>query len=124
LSREKFTFFCVDIRCTIVYIDLMNDLVEMAMKKAQQSGCKFKISAIALDKRGDVIATAVNRPRFNREGGGVHAEMVALQKGGRKVHSMIICRVGNSGDLLPIEPCDQCKRVLDKKRVKVYSISN
>ena len=95
----------------------------MARKKAGQSYSKYKISAIALDKGGNVLATAVNRPRFSRKGGGVHAEMIAIRKGGPKTHSIMICRVGNSGNLLDISPCENCQKILDKLGIKVYSVS-
>jgi hypothetical protein len=98
------------------------DLIDIAIKKASQSPCKSKISAIGLNKHGKVVSTACNHPRFSRYGGGVHAEIKALARGGIKVHSMIICRVGRLGDIRPIECCPACKKVLDKKGIKVYSI--
>ena len=103
-------------------IEMTDDLIHMARKKAKQSFSKYKISAIALDKSGNVLATAVNRPRFSRKGGGVHAEILALKKGGPKTHSIMICRIGNSGDLLNIEPCENCQKILDKKGIRIYSI--
>lgn len=103
----------------------MNDaLISVAKKKATQSFSKYRISAIALDKMGNILATAVNRPRFSKKGGGVHAEIIALRKGGPKTHSIIICRIGNAGDVLAIEPCENCKRILDKLKIKVYSVDH
>lgn len=95
-----------------------------AQKKACQSQCRYKISAIGLDKSGNVVATATNFPRFDREGGSVHAEMAVLRKGGSRVRTILICRVGNNGDLLEIEPCETCKSTLDRLGIKVYSLSN
>ena len=97
-------------------------LITIARKKAQQSSSRYKISAIALDKNGNVIATATNRPRFSRKGGGIHAEILALRKGGPKTHSIVLCRIGQSGALLDINPCEHCKRILDKFKIKVYSV--
>lgn len=102
----------------------MPKLIHKAKKKALQSRCRYKVSAIGLDRSGNIIATAVNHPRFNREGGSSHAEMVVLRKGGSRVHTIFICRVGNSGELLPIDPCPTCKRTLDRLGIKVYSLSN
>lgn len=101
----------------------MENITDIAIKKARRSYCKYKISAVALDKQGNVLATAVNRPRFSREGGGVHAEMVVLEKAGPSIHTIVICRVGNKGDLLPIHPCKNCQKVLDKKGIRVYSVT-
>jgi hypothetical protein len=95
----------------------------MARKKANQSFSKYKISAIALDKNGSVLATAVNRPRFSRKGGGDHAEMIALRKGGPRISSIMICRVGKSGNLLGIDPCKNCQKILDKLGIRVYSVN-
>ena len=103
---------------------MTDDLIVLARKKAGRSYSKYKISAIALDKGGNVLATAVNRPRFSRKGGGVHAEMIALRKGGPKTTSIMICRVGNAGDLLDIQPCKNCQKIIDKLGIKVYSINS
>lgn len=101
---------------------MTDDLIILARKKAIQSSSKYKISAIALDKSGNVLATAVNQPRFSRKGGGIHAEILALRKGGPKTSSIMICRIGNSGNLLGIEPCKNCKRILYKLGIRVYSV--
>lgn len=99
-------------------------LLSLAIKKSQQSYCKFRVSAIGLDKRGNVIATAVNRPRLDKLGGGTHAEIIVLQKGGPRVRSILICRTGNSGEIRPIACCASCKKVLDKKGIKVYTVDS
>jgi len=99
-------------------------IIETIKKKATQSYCRFKVAAIGFDERGEILATAVNRPRLDKFGGGSHAEMVVLQKAGRRVKSMIICRVGNSGELLPIHCCPSCKKVLEKMKIKVSTIQN
>jgi len=98
------------------------EVTDIAIKKASQSPCKSKVSAIGLNKKGKVVSTACNHPRFSKYGGGVHAEIKALARGGDKIHSMIICRVGKLGEIRPIECCSSCKKVLDKKGIKVYSI--
>jgi cytidine deaminase len=101
---------------------MTNQLIQLAKKKASQSLSKYRISAIALDDRGNVLGSAMNRPRFDHHGGGVHAEIAVLSKFGPKVKTIILCRIGNDGDILPIHPCKRCKKVLDKKGIKVYSI--
>ena len=98
------------------------DIIDIATKKASQSPCKAKVSAIGLNKHGKVISTACNHPRFSKYGGGVHAEIKALARGGDKIRSIIIYRVGKLGDILPIECCPACRKVLDKKGINVYSI--
>ena len=97
---------------------------ERALAKAKQSMSVYKISAIAVSRNGNVLASAVNRPRFEREGGGIHAEMMALRKAGNGVYAIILCRIGGSGDLLPIHPCKRCQKVLDKKGIRVWTLLN
>jgi len=100
----------------------MNHLVDMAIKKSQNSSSKFKISAVGLNHKGEILGQAFNRPRFDRYGGGVHAEMALLNRYGNRVKTIILCRTGNSGDILPIDPCVRCQKVLDKKGIKVVTV--
>jgi tRNA(Arg) A34 adenosine deaminase TadA len=95
---------------------------QLAIKKATQSYCRFRVSAIALDKNGKVLATAVNRPRLDKLGGGSHAEIEVLRKAGRRIKTIIICRIGNTGLLRAIHCCENCLRVLNKLGIRVYSI--
>ena len=101
----------------------MKHVIDIAKKKAEKSLSKYKISAVGLNKHGKVVATAINRPRFSRYGGGVHAEMAVLHKAGPKIKTIIICRVGANGAILPINPCSRCKRVLNKLGIKVYTVT-
>ena len=98
-------------------------IVERAKKKAKQSICKFRIAALGFNQSGVCVMARTNKPRFNRYGGGIHAEReilaVAQQKG---IVKIIICRIGRSGDILPIEPCDQCQAIADKLGVKIETI--
>ena len=96
-------------------------LIQTAIKKAKQSSCRFKVSAIGLDKNGKFLGAAYNRHRMSKKGGGIHAEIALLNKT-KDVKTIILCRVGRSGDLLPIHPCKTCQRVLDKMNIKVYTI--
>ena len=96
---------------------------QMAIKKAEQSISSYRISAIGISKNGNIIASAINRPRFDRHGGGIHAEMELLRKSGNKISTIILCRVGKGGEVKAIEPCERCQKVLDKKGIKVVTIS-
>lgn len=98
--------------------------IEIAYAKAKRSYCNFKISAIALDHNGKVLAYAINQPRFDWKGGGYHAEMLALRKGGPRTKTIILCRVGGNGKILPIQPCPACRKVLNRLKIKVCSVTN
>lgn len=98
------------------------ELVEMARKKARSITCHSKVVAIGFDRRGRLLGCSTNYPRFSKYGGGVHAEMHLLKKHGPKVNKIILCRFGNAGDLLPIDVCPACRKVLNNKGIKVFKI--
>jgi len=100
----------------------MNDaILRLAKNKALQSRCRYKVAAIGLNRKGDVVTTAVNKPRFSSHHGGQHAEMEVIRKK-KGVASIIICRVNKSGDLLPIDPCNKCAETCNKLSIKIYSL--
>jgi cytidine deaminase len=98
--------------------------ISLAINKALQSSCNYKVSAIGLNIKGDIIGTAVNQHRINRYGGGLHAEINLIKKYGKKIKTIIICRVNKGGDILPIHPCDTCKKILDRMNIDIITIKN
>lgn len=98
----------------------MEYLVNIAVKKAQQSKCRHRVSAIALDRAGKVLATAHNRHRLMTKGGGIHAEQMLF--GIHGVKTILICRVNKNGKLLPIDPCKKCKKIAKKLNIKIKSV--
>lgn len=98
-------------------------IVERARRKATQSICRTKVSALGFNANGDLVFTATNRPRFSREGGGIHAER-AVMAHSRKygITSILIARVNRSGDLLTIDPCDKCQSIADDLGIKLYTV--
>jgi cytidine deaminase len=94
----------------------------IAAKKATQSICRYKVSAIGFNKKGEIIHSSTNKPRFDRKGGGIHAEMEVMLKAGPALRTIVICRVNNAGDILPIEPCDMCQEKANELGIKIVSI--
>ena len=95
---------------------------ELAYRKAKQSISNYKISAIAISKNGNVLATGINRPRLGCIRG-VHAEEEVLRKAGaNNVSIIIICRLNNNGKILPINPCEKCQKILNKYKIEVKTI--
>jgi cytidine deaminase len=97
-------------------------IISLAIKKAKQSTCNYLVSAIGLNSHGDIIGTSVNKHHICRYGGGLHAETELIKKHGRKIRTIILCRVNNSGDILPIHPCDTCQKILDRMNINVVTI--
>lgn len=96
-------------------------------KKARTAPSQYRISCVALDKKGDVIGYTTNKFRKDNIqqlfGSGMHSEMLCMAKYfpmGAK--TLIIMRVGNAGDVLPIDPCEQCQKMADKLGVKILSV--
>lgn len=93
-----------------------------AIKKAKKSVCRFKISAIGLNIKSEVIYISHNKPRFVRKSGGVHAEEEVIKKAGPSLYIIYIIRVNKKGSLLPIDPCPKCKELAKKYGVKINQI--
>lgn len=108
-------------------------IVSLLKEKASRSDCTYKISAIAFDKKGDVLGHMTNKHAdwdviekengIGRAGTAKHAERLLMQRYQGVVKTIIICRVGHSGDLRPIDPCPACQKVAEKLGVKIISIS-
>lgn len=96
---------------------------EIAIKKAEQSYCKYRVSAVGLDKKGNVIGTACNRPRFCKYGGSIHAEENLIGRYKGNLHTIIICRISDNGSVKPIDPCERCQKLAKKYGIKIVSIS-
>jgi cytidine deaminase len=101
-----------------------HDIRRRAIKKAFQSDCRYKISALGFNNRGELIYTATNQKRFYYRGGGIHAEMRVMLKAGPALKTVVICRVNKRGDLLPIEPCPVCQKKAEELGVRIVSIEN
>lgn len=112
---------------------MLFDAEPIARKKAKQSGCMFRISAVAFDKKGDMIGHATNihskwnvldKTKKGRSGTARHAERVLIAKFGRRIKNIVICRIGKSGELRPIEPCETCLKVAEKYGIRIFSVDD
>lgn len=98
----------------------LREALAIAIKKASQSKCTHRISAIGFNKNGDIVAKSTNRHRFNWVGGAIHAEMAVMKVAKRRgIVTILICRIGRSGDILPIHPCKVCKEKADELNIKI-----
>ena len=101
---------------------IQDEHIRIARSKAKQSLCRFRISALGFNKKGELIIKKMNVSRFARKQGGIHAEMNVMMKSGKSLKSIVICRTNGAGDILPIEPCDMCKAKADELGIKIYTI--
>lgn len=102
----------------------MTEIKDRLVSKAQQSSCRYKVSAIGLDEKGNVIGYAVNTPHIDRKGGSIHAEQVLMNQYGKALHTIIICRTNKTGSsLLPIHPCDTCANRAKRLGIRIATIT-
>jgi hypothetical protein len=97
-------------------------LIKKAKQIALKSNCNYRISALGLNKKGELINSAFNKHRFMHNGGGIHAEMLLMKKSGPKLKTIIICRVNKSGNLLSISPCEVCATKAKELGIKIITI--
>lgn len=97
-------------------------MLQKIVSKASQSGCRYKIAAVGLNKKGEPFCWATNKQFINNKGGGLHAETILMRRHKRKIKTIIICRTNNSGDILPIDPCEKCQKLAQKLGIKIKSI--
>ena len=94
-------------------------------KKAAQSRSKYRISAVAFDGRGDFIAQSFNglpKDGLYGVGSGIHAEAKLMSKYGSIAKTILISRIGNGGEWLPIHPCRHCQAMAEKLGIKLVAI--
>lgn len=97
-----------------------DQLKEIAIKKALQSKCRYKVSAIALNKNGDIVGKSINKHRFEFHRGATHAEMQLMVN--PDVKYIYICRVNKSGHQLPIKACDMCEKKSKALNIKIIPL--
>jgi hypothetical protein len=99
-------------------------IFKKAINKARKVQCRYKISAIGYDKDFNILGISVNSFRNIGRGGfrGVHAEEQLVKRYGKNISYIFIVRTNNKGDILPIVPCDVCKKMCDKLGIRIISI--
>ena len=108
------------------------NLVTLLKEKASHSDCTYKISAVAFDKKGNVLGHMTNKHAewnvvekengIGRAGTARHAERLLMQRYSGAVKTIVIARVGRKGNLLSIDPCPACAKVAAKYGIKIVSV--
>ena len=101
---------------------MTRELLKRIRKKALESICKHRVSAIGLNRRGEVLCAYSNKPRFARLGGSVHAEMRVMLDSGPGLKVILVCRVNGRGEFLPIDPCVACASKAKELGAKIVPI--
>lgn len=103
-------------------MNINESVLKQAIKKAKSSGCRYKISAIGFNSTGDFLGVSCNQNWHNKQGMSIHAEIALLKRFKKSLKTVIICRVNNIGQLLPIHPCNTCKKILTKYGIEIKTI--
>jgi len=101
---------------------LSREVIRRAIRKASRSISKYKVSALGFSYKGDLICQSMNRPRFSREGGGIHAEMELMFRGGPGLKTILLCRTNNAGEILRLDPCEACASKATELGIKIVSL--
>jgi hypothetical protein len=99
-----------------------HQIAALAKLKAKQSPCVYKVAALGFSKKGEYIANSFNKKRFVRKGGGIHCEMVLMKAHPKSIRTIIIARVGGSGDFRDIHPCSVCAAKAKELGIRIYTI--
>lgn len=98
------------------------EAIARAIKKAAQSPINYRICAIGLNSKGEVLGYAHNTMQANNvKERQLHAERHIMLKH-PSVKTIVIVRIGHSGKILPIEPCEICAKMASKNKVKIISV--
>lgn len=106
--------------------DVNAPLLLQMKKKAASNSSQYHLAAAAFDKKGTLLSISTNSFRRDdigiRKYSGYHAEMKLLHRHGLQMKSILLLRIGNNGDVLPIDPCPKCAAVLKKMGIKITPI--
>ena len=102
-----------------------NQMKTRLIRKAMQSRCRFMVSAVGFDEKGNIVGFSCNKPNITRKGGSIHAELALMNQYGKVLKTIIICRTNKTGtSLLPIRPCNACANRAERLRIKIVTITN
>lgn len=110
----------------LMSINLKNKLTVLNGKlknKAIQSRSNYYIAAAAYTRVGNLLSIACNnvntKQKSTKKGMGIHAERKLIARHGRKIKYIVLSRTNNSGGDLPIHPCENCAKMIDKYGIKI-----
>lgn len=112
--------------------NISHSIMNLLKEKATHSDCTYRVSAIAFDKKGNILGHTTNKHAdwdviekekgIGRAGTAKHAERLLMSRYGSNIKTILIARVGHSGELRPIDACPACQKVADKFGIKIVSV--
>lgn len=92
-------------------------IVDRVQRAGLRVKLRFRVVAVGLDHRGRFIAIATNTPLF--ECRSRHAEERLMHKSPPSLRRILIARIGKQGAWLPIDACENCKRLAARRGVVI-----
>jgi len=102
--------------------NLKRCFIKTLTKKALQSQCTYLVSAVALNKKKEVLGYTFNRQKIVRKMGGDHSEQRLIRMYKRSVKYIIIYRCNKHGKRLPILPCPKCRKIASRCGVRITEL--
>ena len=117
------------VKCKRIEVDPIT--LNTLKKKADKAPCTYRISGIAYSKKGNILGIATNKHStwdvmakipLGRAGTAEHCEKRLIERFKRRIKTIVICRIGKSGNILPIDPCDNCRKLAEKYGITITSV--
>lgn len=92
-------------------------LLDRIVRAGLRVKCRFRVVAVGFDHRRRIIGIATNS--FYLPARGRHAEERLIHRCPKSLTRIVIARIGAQGMLLPIDPCERCRRAADKAGIRI-----
>ena len=105
--------------------------INLLKEKASHSSCTYRVAAICFDHKGNLLGHTTNKhadwdvvekEKAGRAGTSKHAERLLISRYSNNIGTIVIARIGHSGQLRKIDPCPACRKAAEKYGIKIVSI--
>lgn len=92
------------------------------MKNAalRHNHCRYRVVAVGIDHRGRFISIKTNIPRLETRS--YHAEERVIYGSPLSLARIVIARYNKRGDRLPIDPCEECRRLAEERGIVIEEV--
>lgn len=98
----------------------LSSLIPRMIRAGLKVNLRYRVVAAGIDNRNRIISLATNSPRLPNRG--YHAEERVIFSSPKSLRRILILRVNNRGQMLPIDPCFKCQSLADKRGVTIESV--
>lgn len=95
----------------------ISTLRDRIIRRSSGVRLRYRIVAVGFNSRGKIIGIANNMALHRLRG--LHAEEVLMRKMPRSLSKILIARVNKNGEFRPIEACQICQELADRRGIKI-----